>query len=152
MKTRIDAHILKTPHHGSHEFEIDLLDSVNPQISVISSGNEPDHGHPRANFIAAIGNVSRTRKKDESLVFSTEISSSFVEVGRTLEEEIDLSADELKLLDDSTLKKASGLYKRRLHGMINVRTDGNNIYAARRISSGYLWESYGPITPSPRSI
>jgi hypothetical protein len=28
-----------------------------------------------------------------------------------------------------------------------VRTNGNKIYAARRVIAGYQWESYGPIKP-----
>jgi competence protein ComEC len=62
---RLDAHILKAPHHGSHEFYLPMLEAVNPQISIISSGDDVDHGHPRANFLGSIGSVSR----DEPLVF-----------------------------------------------------------------------------------
>jgi hypothetical protein len=28
--------------------------------------------------------------------------------------------------------------------MINVRTDGKKIFAARRVSAGYWWEAYEP--------
>ncbi len=34
-----------------------------------------------------------------------------------------------------------------LPGIINVRSDGETIYTARRVNTGYQWESYGPITP-----
>jgi len=34
--------------------------------------------------------------------------------------------------------------------MINVRTDGQRLYAARRVSASYQWESYGPLVPAER--
>ena len=36
-------------------------------------------------------------------------------------------------------------FKKVLSGIINVRTDGEDIYAARRVRAGYQWELYGPI-------
>ena len=38
-------------------------------------------------------------------------------------------------------------FKKILPGIINVRTDGDQIYAFRRVQMGYQWESYGPINP-----
>lgn len=46
LRSRLDAHVLKAPHHGSHEFYRPFLDTINPQISIISSGDDRDHGHP----------------------------------------------------------------------------------------------------------
>ena len=76
LKSRMDSNILKAPHHGSHEFYRPWLDAVNPQISVISPGDDRDHGHPRAVFLGAVGNASRKT----SLLFSTEIAANFVEI------------------------------------------------------------------------
>jgi len=145
---KMDAHVLKAPHHGSHEYYRKWLNAVNPQITVISSGDDPDHGHPRANFIGGAGNASRSK---EPLIFSTEIASMFKDIDDDLRD-IDLSEDELKALDDDTLGKLRLLFKRRLHGMINVRTDGRRIYAARRVDAPYAWESYGDMEPASRSI
>ena len=36
-------------------------------------------------------------------------------------------------------------FKKILPGIINVRTDGTQLYAFRRVQQGYQWESYGPI-------
>ena len=150
LAAKMDAHVLKAPHHGSHEYVRNWLDAVNPQISVISSGDEPDYGHPRANFIADVGNASRI--KSDSLVFSTEIAATFVQVNDNLGN-IDLTEDEKKGLTQPTREKIRGLFKRKLNGMINVRTDGNKLYAARRISHPTSWwEHYGPFEPAPRSI
>ena len=60
---------------------------VNPQVSVISSGDNTDHGHPRANFIASIGKSSRSK----SLVFSTEIAGSFAKLTKKEKKKIKIS-------------------------------------------------------------
>ncbi len=137
IKNKLDSHVFKTPHHGSHEFHFPFLEAIRPQISVISSGDSPDHGHPRANFIGAVGLASRSKAP---LVFSTEIAATFIDA-----HEIDLkniiSAASLR---DDDLQKAR-IFKKKLHGMINVRTDGKDLYAMRRVNAGYWWESYGPI-------
>jgi len=149
LKDKFDAVVLKAPHHGSHNYHRPWLEAVNPQVTVISSGDDPDHGHPRASFVGTIGNVSRSEKP---LIFSTEIASAFQDVGENIKEEIKLSEEELKALDKDTLLRLRKLFKRRLHGMINVRTDGKELYAARRVKASYCWESYGGIAPTPRSI
>ncbi|MFH6602648.1 ComEC/Rec2 family competence protein [Maribacter algicola] len=134
---KLRANVLKTPHHGSHEFHPPFLAAVRPQISVVSSGDSPDHGHPRANFIGAIGLASRSRAP---LVFSTEIASTFTDVN-----EIDL----MEVVPDGSLSIndiiGARLFKKRLNGMINVRTDGKDLYAMRRVTAWYWWESYGPL-------
>jgi beta-lactamase superfamily II metal-dependent hydrolase len=125
LRNLMDSHVLKAPHHGSHEFYRPFLEAVNPQISVISSGDDRDHGHPRAIFLGAIGNTSRK----VGLVFSTEIAANFVEVD-----------EELGGINRPEINQPTprDLFKRRLHGMINVRTDGEEIYAARRVAATYM--------------
>jgi competence protein ComEC len=142
---KLAAHIFKAPHHGSHDFHRPFLESIEPQISVISSGDDPDHGHPRAKFIGAIGQVSRSKMP---LVFSTEIAATFIEAGVKEKQAPDGDLKDIDPLEPGANSKARHLYKLRLHGMINVRTDGNNLYAARRVSAGYQWESYGPLEPA----
>ena len=145
LVTKMDAHVFKAPHHGSHEFHRPFLEAVRPQISVISSGDDPDHGHPRAVFVGGVGSASRST---DPLVFSTEIAAAFTEVGSEtdLEEEASLENADFRTAEANV--RARQLFKRRLHGMINVRTDGQKLYAARRVASGYWWESYGPLTPA----
>jgi competence protein ComEC len=134
---KMDAHVLKAPHHGSHEFSRKWLDAVNPQISVISSGDDTDHGHPRAVFLGAMGNSSR----QPAYIFSTEIAANFVK----MEEKLGRGTS-----DDSG-QPLREMYKRRLHGMINVRTNGKTLYAARRVASSYMWEYYVIDKPAGRS-
>lgn len=146
---RFNAHIMKSPHHGSHEFLMPMFRAINPMVSVTSSGDEPDHGHPRASFLGGLGVVGRG---PEPLVFSTEIAATFVDAGdaaavamAAVHEPTTLGdLDFAKSKDNETARRR---FKKVLPGIINVRTDGNSIYAARRVSAAYQWESYGPLEP-----
>ena len=144
IKENLSAHIFKAPHHGSHDFFFPFMNAVNPQLTVISSGDDPDHGHPRANFIGMAGKVSRS---SEPLVFSTEVAATFVEIGDEDNYERDYAMAMGEIADNESTGAIRRLFKRTLPGMINIRTDGKKIYAARRVKAGYWWESYGPIDP-----
>lgn len=141
-----DSHVFKSPHHGSHEYYQPFLDAVRPIVSVVSSGDSPDHGHPRAAFLGALGRASRSSK---ALIFSTEIAATFVEAGQ---EEVpvpgvpeDISAD-LMFSTAHLNSQARARFKKKLSGIINVRSNGTEIFAARRVAAGYQWESYDPIS------
>jgi hypothetical protein len=133
----LDAHVFKTPHHGSHEFAPELFAAIKPQVSVVSSGDSPDHGHPRASFLGALGQHQRS---SHPLLFSTEIAATFHEDRSDRGEETSLEG--LSVTDPADRRETRIRFKRRLHGMINVRTDGTKIYTARRVATGYWWESY----------
>ncbi len=145
ISSKLSAHVFKAPHHGSHDFQLAFLNAIRPQISIISSGDDPDHGHPRAVFIGAAGRASRS---NEPLIFSTEIAATFVETGAK-ENKTETGIEDVNVRSPEINSIARTLFKRRLHGMINVRTDGKDIYAARRVATGYWWESYGPIKAEP---
>lgn len=144
IKQRISAHVFKAPHHGSHKFATQLLDLVRPQISVISSGDDRDHGHPRAVFLGA---VSRSSRSEAPLVFATEVAANFSEIGVSQGQGEDGGGEDEGVGRDARAVDAVSrrLFKRRLHGMINVRTDGTDLYAARRVATSYVWEAYGPM-------
>lgn len=141
----LDAHIFKAPHHGSHEYNAKLLKAIHPLITVVSSGEVPDHGHPRANFLASVGLHSRG---EEPLLFSTALAALFVDANdpiaartRTLA----LTPDEIRFDIPISDAEKRERFKRILPGIINIRTDGTDMYAFRRIQQSYQWESYGPI-------
>lgn len=145
----VNAHLFKAPHHGSHEFTTEFLAKVNPMITVVSSGETPDHGHPRADFLGAIGRASRG---EEPLLFSTEAAALFVDDGDPDSLEDAGSTTTLGDIDFSKSganKEARLRFKKVLPGIINVRSNGTQIYAFRRVQQGYQWVSYGPIDPVP---
>ena len=142
---KLNAHVFKAPHHGSHDYYLPFLKTVRPQISVISSGDDPDYGHPRAVFIGAAGSVSRSAGP---LIFAVKIAANFIEAVDKGKPSPHAKLDKLDPLAPDSDSQAKILYKRRLHGMINVRTDGKNLFAARRVMGANPWESYGPLPPS----
>lgn len=140
----VNAHVFKAPHHGSHEFDPGLFQAVNPMVTVVSSGEVPDHGHPRAKFLGAIGRAVRGK---EPLLFSTALSALFVDAG----DQVHMAAaniDEPTTLGDLDFSVSASntvarrRFKKLLPGIINVRTDGEYIYSYRRVQMGYQWESY----------
>ena len=111
------------------------------------SGDSPDHGHPRAQFLGGIGLAGRSKKP---LLFSTEIAATFVDAGDKAIVDTDSVPNDLSDIDFSKANAnvdAHRLFKKSLPGIINIRTDGKHIYAARRVQAGYQWESHGPIKP-----
>ena len=145
---RLDAHVLKAPHHGSSEFAPAFLEAVRPQITVISSGDDRDHGHPRADFLGAIGRAMRSARP---LLFSTEIAANFKEVGEPPTPELPPTLAAVDAGIDNAMAVYRKVFKKRLHGMINVRSDGAYSFAARRVDASYWWESYGAMPVASRS-
>ncbi len=141
--TNAGAHILKAPHHGSPDFHRPFLAAVRPQISVVSSGETPDYGHPRASFLAAAGQSARS---EEPLLFSTELVAKFLPdadtTSLTKEEVVDPT-------DPAQLTDARQRFKKSLNGLINVRTDGSRLFAARRVQTAQQFETYGPSPIAP---
>jgi competence protein ComEC len=136
VEGELDSHVFKAPHHGSHEFAREFLEAVHPQISVISSGETPDHGHPRANFLGTVGHTSRS---NQPLIFSTELVALFIVDADAAAPDAD---DDVDPTDPAMLGQARRRFKKRLNGLINVRTDGNRIYCARRVAAGYQFVTY----------
>ncbi len=140
----VNAHVFKAPHHGSHKYEPELLRAVNPMITVISSGEVPDHGHPRAEFLGTMGLHGRGEKP---LMYSTALSALFVDAGDA-DHVANAGIVEPTTLGDLDFAQAASntvarrRFKKLLPGIVNVRTDGEYLYSYRRVQMGYQWESY----------
>lgn len=110
---RLRAQVFKANHHGSQDFTSSFLSAVNPWITVVSSGDFPDYGHPRANLLGSLGH-NAPHEIEKPLLFSTEIAATF------------------KKIPESQLgEKGRHLHEKTIHGMIHVRTDGNWLAAGR---------------------
>lgn len=146
IATSLDSHVLKAPHHGSHEYTPEFLAAVNPQITTISSGEVPDHGHPRANFLGAVGRYARSA---EPLVYSTALSAVFGKADQTdHQRSVDAHADTNRA--DNHARRE--LFHKLLPGIINIRTDGTKLHAATRVQTGYWWVVFYPVVPEDRSL
>jgi beta-lactamase superfamily II metal-dependent hydrolase len=125
-RVSFEAHIAKACHHGSHDIPDEFLRVVNPIATIISSGDQESHCHPRPETLGAIGKNSRG---DRPLIYSTELSRSSPEF-------IDLKAKE----KDDEIEAAPNSHKdqRRqrivaTYGMITLRTDGEKAILSQKL-------------------
>lgn len=68
-----EVDVAKSCHHGSQDFSVDFMRIVNPYATIISSGDNEGHAHPRADAVGCSGRYSRSERP---LVFSTELARS----------------------------------------------------------------------------
>ena len=123
-RNTLEVDIAKSCHHGSADFTSEFLRALNPIATIISSGDDEPHTHPRPDTLGTIGKHSRG---DRSLIFSTELARSgkeFVEIK--------------KINTDKKKERAITVY-----GMINVRTDGEKVIVAQKLertAAGRGWD------------
>ncbi|MFD1257040.1 ComEC/Rec2 family competence protein [Mucilaginibacter terrae] len=136
-----ESDVLKSCHHGSHKFIDDFLSFFNPVATVISSGDNESHTHPRPDTLGAIGKHSRGKRP---LIFSTELARSAKEKLTVNDKDI---AELYKLIEERKVAADDdkpGLDKKiaaikynmerviAVYGMINVRTDGEKVIIAQK--------------------
>lgn len=113
-RKKLEVDIAKSCHHGSADFTSEFLRALNPIATVVSSGDNEPHTHPRPDTLGTIGKHSRGER---SLIFCTELARSgkeFVEVAKM-----------------NTAKKKERAVT--VYGMINVRTDGEKVIVAQKL-------------------
>jgi beta-lactamase superfamily II metal-dependent hydrolase len=160
-RKHFEVEIAKACHHGSADVSPNFLQATNPLATIVSSGDNEPHSHPRPDTLGIIGKYSRS---DRPLIFSTELARSGNEsikhpnqVRRELRKQID---KETAIINDPTAtdaqkKKAEERLDDQLkviersvanYGMINVRTDGDRLIIAQRLerqrSKSKRWDIY----------
>ncbi|NOQ72461.1 MAG: hypothetical protein GQ574_10695 [Crocinitomix sp.] len=151
-KRKFGTDIAKACHHGSSDVLDSFLRAINPLATVISSGDNESHSHPRPDALGAYGKSSRG---DRPLIFSTELARStnefsypikFYGVLKQLEER----------MNQMTNARDKEIYRLRMenlrdsnvarYGMITVRTDGEQVIVAQKLerarSSSSKWDIY----------
>jgi beta-lactamase superfamily II metal-dependent hydrolase len=109
------ADVAKACHHGSADFTNMFIQSVNAAATVISSGDEEPHSHPRADAVGALGKFGRSNRP---LIFCTELARStrdFIVKAQPTEKELGRTVA--------------------VYGNIDVRTDGEKVIIAQRFES-----------------
>ena len=153
-KTRgvFQADIAKACHHGASDVLDSFLQAINPVATVISSGDEESHSHPRPDALGAFGKASRGHRP---LIFSTELARSSMEFSYPIKSyeklkaldakkaaantqaEKDAIQQEMEQLRDSNVAK---------YGMITIRTDGERVIIAQKLeqerSPAQKWDIY----------
>lgn len=167
-RLELEADVFKSCHHGSDDCSLEFLETVHASASVISSGDNETHSHPRPNIVAACGATGfRKIENDEMitpLVFCTEVSRS---VRMADPYQIDYrgyplngNSVDIKLLDETRTdiwferittpglkpsKKKKPMNQVHIidglvYGLVNVRTDGNTILCATLNEGKSKWE------------
>ena len=146
--------VAKGCHHGSEDVHMDFLKAMQPKATVISSGDNESHSHPRPLIIGASAYHGSEFKGEDGkmyppLVYSTELARStklseavFV---KTRDDWDDKDYD--RHFAHNTLIKAKGdnRYRRLkfvpintdlIYGLVNIRTDGKKIMLATKEEVG----------------
>jgi beta-lactamase superfamily II metal-dependent hydrolase len=143
-----EVDIAKSCHHGSADFSSTYLAATNPIATVISSGDNEPHSHPRADALGTIGLCSRGSRP---LIFSTELARSAKElikhpqVLRTQLKALQAEIDKTPTATAKDRRKKQSLTDKfnklvvkiersiAVFGAINVRTDGKKAVVAQKI-------------------
>ncbi|MBV7255788.1 MBL fold metallo-hydrolase [Pacificimonas sp. WHA3] len=150
------ADVAKACHHGSGDFTDRFLAAINAAATIISSGDEESHGHPRSDTLGAVGHHGRGER---SLVFSTELARSAPEYlsrkdspwfqGANLQGRAQAEPDPVKraALQAQADEKLSTARKRNVtvYGSINLRSDGERVviaYMLEKPSDSRRWDVY----------
>ena len=146
------ADVAKACHHGSADLSIDYLQAVDPIVTIVSSGDDEPHSHPRPDALGAFGRYGRGARP---LIFSTELARSAPEKIKNPNEIRQRVAELVALLSaaedkEEREKLAMEIDKQvdldrsvATYGMINVRTDGERVVIAQRLekaSAGKKWD------------
>ncbi len=162
------ADVAKSCHHGSDDCSYEFLQYVQAGATVISSGDDETHAHPRPNIVAASGATGHQKvvkdKMITPLIYSTEISRS-VKIGDPYEvnsknHDTELGTVDICLTNEwrtriSYKHTSSGALNPKdktksmkylkviggiVYGLVNVRTDGNKIICATLNEGKSKWE------------
>jgi hypothetical protein len=136
--------IAKSCHHGSADFSSEFLRAVDAVATVVSSGDDEPHSHPRPEALGALGKRGRGHRP---LIFSTELARSSKE---NIKHPFLLHQRHEKAIEDERetefieeliqeLGRSVAVY-----GMITLRTDGEQVLMAQKLeqpgSGGRKWD------------
>jgi len=125
------AEILKAPHHGAADFDMEFMKEVGAVVSLISSGDESaakEYIHPRATLMAALGKASRTTP---AIIFVTELAAFFKLRGPSKDDE-----------PQAGEQKSYFGFERTNFGIVHVRTDGERVLALTHSGKKGMNEAY----------
>lgn len=159
--------VAKACHHGSEDISYRFLAAMRPAVTVISSGDNEGHDHPRPSVVAASATTGYLEVEGDRivspLIYSTELAHS-VRLGRPTELRVPAATgSSYRRISGSTLNRCWATVEvtmagdrnprerdRRIgggrivsgtvYGLVNVRTDGDRILCATLNESGHTWQ------------
>ena len=137
------ADVAKACHHGSADFTTQFLRAVDAAATIVSSGDDEPHCHPRPDTLGALG---RHGRGERPLIFSTELARSTREFTKPLAAVQTQINAAVRALEQATTtaekarirKEIDQLLDRKernvaVYGMISVRTDGRTVVIAQKL-------------------
>lgn len=155
-RKRFRSDVAKACHHGSADFTSRFLEGIDAIATVVSSGDEESHCHPRPDALGALG---RRGRGERPLIFSTELARSSREMIETPQAVKDKVSELLELRDQATdpamkkairkkIQEAISRVERSVavYGAINLRTDGKRVVIAQKLErprpNGEKWDAH----------
>ena len=165
QRIELQCDVAKACHHGSDDVSYEFLSAMRPAVTVISSGDNEGHDHPRPGIVAASAITGYVEISNDQLVtplvYSTELARS-LNLGKptklTLSDpagdtvvaenqlgKVTVDAQVMKVgdLNPTTVKRkldhtliVAGL----IYGLVNVRTDGETILCATLNEKDNTWQ------------
>jgi beta-lactamase superfamily II metal-dependent hydrolase len=150
-ETAFAADVVKACHHGAEDIDPAFSKALQARATVISSGDNESHSHPRPLVLGASGRYGRESRgqKGETLpplVYSTELARS-VALAHAFEVRVPVPAPgetDFAALG-SSVRAERGVFEsfRRtpistglVYGLVNVRTDGKHVLCATLEENG----------------
>jgi len=144
-----ECDITKACHHGSSHFADTFLRVINAAATVISSGDNESHAHPRPDALGAFGKYGRGNRP---LLFSTELARSTREFTPIIKH-FDSLRDFLRRIEESDDAKECKRLKQEMekkqdrnvavYGMITLRALGDHVVMAQKLEQarkGNKWD------------
>lgn len=142
--------VAKACHHGSSHFSDTFLRVINATATVISSGDNESHAHPRPDALGAFGKHGRSERP---LIFSTELARSTREFTPIIKH-FDALRDFLRKIEETDDPTERKRLKREMeeaqdrnvavYGMITLRALGDHVVMAQKLEqarkSGTKWD------------
>jgi len=146
------ADVAKACHHGSQHVLDEFIVATDAVATVLSSGDEESHSHPRPDALGAYGKWGRGRRP---LIFSTELARSSPEFSPMVESHLAMRALIMEIEDEpdpeakQALIKALEAKKDRqvaVYGMITLRALGDRVIIAQKLEKprkpSQKWDIY----------
>jgi beta-lactamase superfamily II metal-dependent hydrolase len=160
--------VAKSCHHGSDDCSFEFLSTLQPSTTIISSGDNEGHGHPRPGIVAASALTGHTLIQNDEivtpLIYSTEVARSY-RIGKpyevscknypTPEGPLNIKLTKAHNPKVKYTETAAGDLRPRkrsrrlnrlyvvggvIYGLVNVRTDGNKILCATLNEKDHTWD------------
>ena len=150
---KLEAEVMKAPHHGSDDYVEEFFDHIQPVVSIISSGDENpfyEHIHPRACMVGTLGKYSRAGVT-RPLIFVTEMSAFFEKIGFAFVTKARRVKGVYKP-DTKTEYFETQTYKKTCFGIVHIRTNGERVFVATHSAKPGIKEKYVFTVDDERNI